>query len=311
MPQPREATLRPAVRLRGDGVLWGALVLPGVDEPRVNNSRNLLADTSTAVVREPVRTPTAREEQVMRRQLLAMASSAALGVAISMSGPAGAIQLTPGLGNAADANVIQVRDRGNDGGRGGASFSGRGGGGGSQMSIRSGGDSGRGMSRGNFSAPRANFQARGQVNRGDFRARGQVDRGDFKRVDRSDFRARGQVNRDNFNRRDFNRGDRGDIRARGQVQSREIQRDVQRRELQRERRDINRNDGNKDYSRWKGNHPRLSHRGWDRHHKHRFFGAFLIGVPFGYAAISANPCYDWVYGPQGWGYYWNYDRCPV
>ena len=36
----------------------------------------------------------------MRRQLLAMASSAALGLAISASGPAGAIQPTPGLGNA-------------------------------------------------------------------------------------------------------------------------------------------------------------------------------------------------------------------
>jgi hypothetical protein len=227
----------------------------------------------------------------MKKQLLAMASSAALGLAISMSGPAGAIQLTPGLGNAADANVIQVRDRGNDGGRGG------------HMSIRGGGDSGRGMSRGNFSAPRANFQARGQVNRSDFQARGQVNRGDFH--------ARGQVNRDNFSRRDFNRADRGDFRARGQVQTREIQRDVQRRDLQRERRDVNRNDGHKDYSRWKGNHPRLTHRGWDRHHKHRFFGAFLIGVPFGYAAISAHPCYDWVYGPQGWGYYWSYDRCPV
>jgi hypothetical protein len=223
----------------------------------------------------------------MRRQLLAMASSAALGLAISMSGPAGAIQLTPGLGNAADANVIQVRDRDNDGGRGGANVNARGGGAGE-------------MNRGNFSAPRANFQARG----GDFQARGQIHRGDFH--------ARGQVNRG-----DFNRADRGDFRPRGQVQTRELQsRDLQRRDIQRrdvDRKDFNRNDGDRraDYSRWKGSRPHLAHRGWDRHHKHRFFGAFLIGVPYGYYAISANPCYDWLYGPQGWGYYWSYDRCPV
>ena len=228
----------------------------------------------------------------MRKHLLAMASTAALGLAISMSGPAGAIQLSPGLGNAADANVIQVRDRDNDGGRGGANFSGRGGGGEG------------GMNRGNFSAPRANFQARGQVNRGDFQARGQVNSGDFH--------ARGQVNRG-----DFNRADRGDFRARGQVQTRELQsREIQRRDIQRrevDRKDFNRYDGDRraDYSRWKGNRPHLAHRGWDRHHKHRFFGAFLIGVPYGYYAVSAHPCYDWLYGPQGWGYYWSYDRCPV
>jgi hypothetical protein len=231
----------------------------------------------------------------MRRHLLAMASSAALGLAISMSGPAGAIQPTPGLGNAADANIIQVRDKGNDGGRGGAN-----------VNVRSGGDGGRGMNRGNFSAPRANFQARGQMNRGDFQARGQIHRGDFH--------ARGRVNRG-----EFNRADKSDFRPRGQVQTRELQsRDVQRQDLQRQRRDVdrkdfNRNDGDRraDYSRWKGNRPHLAHRGWDRHHHHRFYGAFLIGVPFGYTAISANPCYDWIYGPQGWGYYWNYDTCPV
>jgi hypothetical protein len=72
-----------------------------------------------------------------------------------------------------------------------------------------------------------------------------------------------------------------------------------------------RRDGGGDW-RWRDKHPpRLVHRGWDRHHRHRFFGAFLVGIPLGYAAISTHPCYDWVYGPYGWGYYWNYDRCPV
>ena len=163
------------------------------------------------------------------------------------------------------------------------------------MSFRSsgGGGGGQGISRGNFSAPRGNFQTGGQ-SAGNFHARGE-----FK-----NFQSRGE----------FKRGD-GDFRARGQVQTRELKsRDIQSGDFKRGfKGDGFKGDGDRraDYSRWKGNRPHLVHRGWDRHHKHRFFGAFLIGVPFGYAAVSTHPCYDWIYGPQGWGYYWNYDRCPV
>ena len=34
-------------------------------------------------------------------------------------------------------------------------------------------------------------------------------------------------------------------------------------------------------------------------------------VPNGYAAYATHPCYEWLVGPRGQGYYWNYDRCPV
>lgn len=245
----------------------------------------------------------------MRRQLLAMASSAALGLAISASGPAGAIQPTPGFGNAADANVIQVRDRGNDGGRGGQGFSGRTGGGGNQnFSGRSGGGNhnfggrsgGPGISaRGNFS--QGNFQS------GKFEARGHAQSGNFKRRDFSDgkFEARGQVQSGDFQRHKYSR-DKDKFEPRGQVQTRQIQRNKF------DQSDFNRREArHKDFSRWSGNKPHLVHRGWDRHHKHRFFGVFLIGVPYGYYAVADHPCYDWFYGPQGWGYYWSYDRCPV
>lgn len=58
-------------------------------------------------------------------------------------------------------------------------------------------------------------------------------------------------------------------------------------------------------------HHRVVRRGWSRDRRHAFYGAVLIGVPYGYATYASHPCYDWVYGPQGPGYYWNYDRCPV
>jgi hypothetical protein len=221
----------------------------------------------------------------MRRQLLAMASSAALGLAISASGPASAIQLTPSPGSATDANVIQVKDRD------GFGFSGR-----------SGGDSGRsGMSRGNFSAQGGKFEARGQVQSksiqsgGNFEHRGDSRSGYFNKKDFS----QKNFSQKNFYKQDFSRG--------------EVRRgDWVKKDWNNNNKDWNRNDwSKKDFSRWKGNRPHLAHRGWDRHHKHRFFGAFLIGVPYGYYAISAHPCYDWLYGPQGWGYYWSYDRCPV
>jgi hypothetical protein len=247
----------------------------------------------------------------MRKQLLAMTSCVALGFAVSASGPANAIQPTPGLGNAADANIIQVRDRGGFGGGGGGGGQGIGrgsGGGGGAMSFRSsgGGGGGQGISRGNFSAPRGNFQSRGNFSAqgGKFEARGQVQsrsiqsggnfepRGDTRSFNKKDFSQK------NFDKKDFPRGEvrRGDWDKKDWGNKNWSNKDW---------------DNKKDFSRWKGNRPHLVHRGWDRHHKHRFFGVFLVGVPYGYYAVADHPCYDWVYGPQGWGYYWNYDRCPV
>ena len=55
----------------------------------------------------------------------------------------------------------------------------------------------------------------------------------------------------------------------------------------------------------KGGHVR-----WSRDRRHRYYGAFF-GVPFGYALYAGNSCYDWRVGPRGWGYYWNYYRCPL
>jgi hypothetical protein len=52
-------------------------------------------------------------------------------------------------------------------------------------------------------------------------------------------------------------------------------------------------------------------RGWSRDRRHIFYGAVLVGVPFGYATYASHPCYDWLAGPHGVGYYWNYYRCPV
>lgn len=49
---------------------------------------------------------------------------------------------------------------------------------------------------------------------------------------------------------------------------------------------------------------------WSRDRRHRFYGAFFA-VPLGFALYAGNPCYDWSFGPHGWGYYWNYYRCPL
>ena len=229
----------------------------------------------------------------MRRQLLAMASSAAVGLAISASGPAGAIQLTPGLGSATDTNVIQVKDRD------GSGFSGR-----------SGGNSG-GISRGNFSAPRGNVQIRGEshgnfsAQGGKFEARGQVQNKSIQSG--GNFEPRGDSRSGYFNKKDFSQKnfDKNNL-PRGEVKKDWGNKDWNKKDWG----DKNW-DNKKDFTRWKGNHPKLVTRGWDRHHKHRFFGVFLIGVPYGYYAVAEHPCYDWLYGPQGWGYYWSYDRCPV
>ena len=49
---------------------------------------------------------------------------------------------------------------------------------------------------------------------------------------------------------------------------------------------------------------------WSRDHRHRYYGPYFI-VPFGYELYAGNSCYDWAYGPHGWGYYWDYWTCPV
>ena len=49
---------------------------------------------------------------------------------------------------------------------------------------------------------------------------------------------------------------------------------------------------------------------WTLDRRHRYHGAYFI-VPVGSPLYATHPCYDWFYGPYGWGYYWNYDRCPV
>ena len=49
---------------------------------------------------------------------------------------------------------------------------------------------------------------------------------------------------------------------------------------------------------------------WSRDRRHRFYGSYF-SVPFGFALYASHYCYDWEYGPRGWGYYWNYDRCPL
>ena len=43
----------------------------------------------------------------------------------------------------------------------------------------------------------------------------------------------------------------------------------------------------------------------------RFLHKHNGGAPYFYAAYASHPCYVWLVGPQGPGYYWNYDRCPV
>ncbi len=62
-------------------------------------------------------------------------------------------------------------------------------------------------------------------------------------------------------------------------------------------------------SRTAHNNPRRPVR-WSRDHRHRFYGSYFI-VPFGYGLYASNSCYDWEYGPHGWGYYWDYAECPV
>ncbi|MEX0589568.1 MAG: hypothetical protein WD207_00620 [Xanthobacteraceae bacterium] len=218
-----------------------------------------------------------------RKQLLAMASVAALGLATAASGSvsAAAIYLAPDAGTAVDSNVIQVQGRGHEGrGRPGANFNARGGG-----------------------SPGANFSARGKV--GLQQGPSASMRGNFRSGPGPSFAQRGadgprgQIQKQNFQGQDFSSRWSSDNRPRGSIQKQNFQ-------------------GQDFSSRWNSdNRPRGSierHRGNHRvvwHGRHHFHGAFLFGVPFGVAVYASHPCYDWIYGPQGLGYYWNYDRCPV
>jgi hypothetical protein len=49
---------------------------------------------------------------------------------------------------------------------------------------------------------------------------------------------------------------------------------------------------------------------WTLDRRYRYYGGYFI-VPVGSPLYATHPCYDWFYGPYGWGYYWDYDRCPV
>jgi hypothetical protein len=211
----------------------------------------------------------------MRKELLAMASATALGLAIGIS-PAGALQIAPGVG-VTDANLIQVGDRGGHGG-------GRSGG-----SVNIGGGN-RGGSSG-FS---------GHV--------GGRSSADFGGRSGSDFRVQGEARGSaNFKAQSDNRGNlqfnRGDDRPRASVRDGKPDGDGKW---------SGKWDGKKDgkwsdRGDWDG---KLKHRGRSKH-GHVFFGAFLLGVPYGYATVASHPCYDWTFGPNGWGYYWNHYRCPV
>ncbi len=49
---------------------------------------------------------------------------------------------------------------------------------------------------------------------------------------------------------------------------------------------------------------------WSRDRRYRFYGPFFA-VPLGFSLYATHPCYDWGFGPSGWGYYWNEARCPL
>jgi hypothetical protein len=171
-----------------------------------------------------------------------------------------------------DSSVIQIQDRGDRGGGGG--------GGGGEMG-RGGGSGGSGVSG------RSGGDAGASGGR-DVRGGAQVQRNEGPRVQRNE-----------ATRVQRNEGPRAHstdrvTRLRGDGQ-----------------RSINRGDGDRQISRDFNRGHRHVNRGWSRDRRHIFYGAALIGVPFGYAAYASHPCYDWLAGPRGVGYYWSYDRCPV
>jgi hypothetical protein len=63
-------------------------------------------------------------------------------------------------------------------------------------------------------------------------------------------------------------------------------------------------------TKWVGPRHPPRYLGWSLDRRHRYYGAYFL-VPFGIALYASHYCYDWTLGPYGWGYYWNYDRCPV
>ncbi len=185
----------------------------------------------------------------MRKQLLAMASAAVLGLAGAASAPlsAGAIQLAPDLGTQANSNIIQVQGPGRDGDGARKTINRSGGPGQSGASRSSRGD--KAISQRGVAGPNRQVQGRTVQQQ--------------------------KVQRQNVQRQDFS--------SRRSVE-RSPRVNVQR---------------------------RIVRQGWSRDRRHAFYGAYLLGIPYGYAAYASNPCYDWVAGPQGPGYYWNYGRCPV
>lgn len=199
----------------------------------------------------------------MKKHLLSMTGAVAFGFATAVSGslPAGAIQFAPGLGSAADTNVIQVQREGRGSGGDAGARSG---------APRSGVPQGmRGGGRGGDAATTGQRGIQGQ---------------------------RPQIQRQNVERRN--------VQPRQNVQRPDVRRDRPRasspRNVERRSRTVER----------RGHH-RPIRRGWSRDRRHAFYGAYVIGVPFGYATYAAHPCYSWAIGPQGPGYYWNYLRCPV
>jgi hypothetical protein len=208
----------------------------------------------------------------MRKLSMLAAGASALSIAAFASVPAGAIQVAPNGGaGAANLPIVQAQFEGKGRFGGGSSAGNRG--------PRGGGPafSGRGPSGPSFN---------GRSSRGSVQQRS----------------VRGPTVNRNFNRNDAPR-----VTRRGNSAP------YARSNGRHDGKNWSPHDGNKNWSRhdgkrWNG---RLVRRGWSRDHRHAFYGAILLGVPFGYAMVESNPCYDWNYGPSGWGYYWNYYRCPV
>lgn len=207
----------------------------------------------------------------MTKLSMMMTGASALALAAFASVPAGAIQVAPDAG-AANAPVTQVQFGGGDN-----RFGGQGG----PSAGNRGPSGGSGYSGRGSGGPGPAISGRGQ-GAPSFSGRSGPSRGDVQRSVRGP--SAPTVNR-NFN----NDGPR--VSGRGYDGPR----------------DGRRFDGRRD-GHWDG---RLVRRGWSRDHRYAFYGAVLVGVPLGYAMVADNPCYDWNYGPNGWGYYWNYYRCPV
>jgi hypothetical protein len=217
----------------------------------------------------------------MRKLSMLAAGASALSIAAFASVPAGAIQVAPNGGaGAANLPIVQAQFEGKGRFGGGSSAGNRG-----PSGPRSSGPSFNGRGSGGPSFSGRSVQQRS--------VRGP---------------SGPTVNR-NFNRNDAprvtRRGDSGPYaRTDGRRDGKNWSRNDGKNWSRHDGKNWDRHDG----KRWNG---RLVRRGWSRDHRYAFYGAVLVGVPLGYAMIEGNPCYDWTYGPSGWGYYWNYYRCPV